>query len=151
MTRIIKTMKQIRIINGPNLNLQGKRLPDIYGDRTFDDLLRSLRTTMPETEFSIFQSNSEGEIIDAIQQAGNTKDCIGIILNAGAYSHYSIAIADAVEASPCRVAEVHISNIYAREEFRHHSVISRVADVVIAGAGLDGYTMAAMLLNGISR
>ena len=110
---------KIIIINGPNLNLLGKREPGIYGTKDFESYLYGLRNDFPELELEYFQSNIEGEIIDKLQETGFSYD--GIILNAGGYTHTSVAIADAVQAIEAPVAEVHISNIFAREEYRHHS------------------------------
>ena len=132
----------ILIINGPNLNLLGTREPEIYGRETFESFLETLRREYPETILEYFQSNSEGALIDRIQHAGFDGDCEGIIINPGAYSHYSIAIADAYAAIPKRIVEVHISNIHAREEYRRHSVTAEKATGVIAGLGLDGYRLA---------
>lgn len=130
------------IINGPNLNLLGGREPEIYGNETFTDFLALLRADFPKEEIRYFQSNSEGALIDAIQEAGMNPRCRGIIINPGAYSHYSIAIADAIAAIPTPVIEVHISNIHSREEYRRHSVTAEKAKGVIAGLGLDGYRLA---------
>ena len=130
------------IINGPNLNLLGGREPEIYGNETFTDFLALLRADFPKEEIRYFQSNSEGAIIDTIQEAGMNPRCRGIIINPGAYSHYSIAIADAIAAIPTPVVEVHISNIHSREEYRQHSVTAEKAKGVIAGLGLDGYRLA---------
>lgn len=133
---------KVTIINGPNLNLLGRREPKIYGTATFSDFLEELRRRNPDTEIGYFQSNSEGELVDRIQRDGFDPEIKGIVLNPGAYSHYSIAIADAIAAIPLPVVEVHISNIFAREEFRHHSVVSPVARGCIAGLGLEGYALA---------
>ena len=132
----------ILIINGPNLNLLGKREPGIYGTVSFEDFLPRLRAQHPGLDLAYFQSNCEGEIIDRIQQFGFDKDCEGIVINPGAYSHYSIAIADAIAAVPARVVEVHISNIHSRESYRHHSVTAGKCEGVIAGFGLSGYSLA---------
>lgn len=132
----------ISIINGPNLNLLGRREPEIYGRQDFMSFLESLHMDFPDVDIEYFQSNSEGEIIDEIQQKGFNPDCSGIILNPGGYSHYSVAIADAVAAVHVPVVEVHISNIHAREEFRHTSVTARAAKGVVAGLGLEGYRLA---------
>ena len=136
----------ILIVNGPNLNLLGRRQPDIYGDRSFEDYLGELRFRFPSMEFEYLQSNSEADIISAIQEHGFSGHCEGIVLNAGGYSHTSVAIADAVAAVPVKVAEVHISNIYAREKFRHHSIIAPYAAAHISGAGLEGYSLAVRFL-----
>lgn len=129
---------KILIINGPNLNLLGTREPDIYGSRSFESYLVELREMLDGDEVEYMQSNHEGDIIDALHGAS----CDGIILNAGAYTHTSLAIADAISAINAPVIEVHISNVHAREEVRHHSMISRVCRGVIAGFGLDSYRLA---------
>ena len=131
---------KIAIINGPNLNLLGKREPDVYGNSDFDSYLASLKTKFPQVEFEYFQSNVEGELISKIQETGFTVD--GIILNAAAYTHTSVGIGDAVKAVNSPVVEVHISNVYQREEFRHDSFISAHAMGVIVGFGLLGYELA---------
>lgn len=133
-------MIKIAIINGPNLNLLGKRETDIYGNESFDTYLPKLQAKFPGVEFSYFQSNIEGELVDAIQQAGFSSN--GIILNPGGYTHTSVAIGDAVAAVPAQVIEVHISNIFGREEFRKLSHVSAKAAGVISGFGLKGYEMA---------
>lgn len=133
-------MKRIQIINGPNLNLLGKREPGVYGSQSFDEYLSILRAIFPDMTIEYFQSNSEGELIDRIQEAGFTAD--GIVLNAGAYTHTSIAIADAIRAVPAPVIEVHISNVFNRESFRHHSYLSAVCKGSISGFGLDSYRLA---------
>lgn len=132
----------IVIINGPNLNLLGKRSPHIYGTRTLPDIIKDVREAYPDQEILDFQSNSEGAIIDLIHQFGYDRNCDGIVINPGAYAHYSLAIADAIEAVPVPVVEVHISNIHAREEFRHNSVTARAAKAVIAGCDTFGYKLA---------
>ena len=128
---------KIQIINGPNINLLGKREPSIYGSRTFEDCLDELRKQYAGIEIDYFQSNIEGELIDCIQQAGFSAD--GIVLNAGAYTHTSIALQDAIRAVPAPVVEVHISNIYKREGFRHESLTAAASRAVISGLGLKGY------------
>jgi 3-dehydroquinate dehydratase-2 len=133
-------MKKILIINGPNLNLLGKRETGIYGNRPFEDYLKSLKNVFPSARIVYFQSNIEGEIIDVLQKADGKYQ--GIILNAGGYTHTSVAIGDAVKAIGLPVVEVHISNIYAREAFRHVSLIAPNAKGVIAGFGLDSYRLA---------
>ena len=133
-------MKHIEIINGPNLNLTGKREPAIYGNTTMEEMVAGLRECFPEVEIGYFQSNIEGEIIDRMQAVGFSAD--GIILNAGGYSHTSVAIHDAIAAITTPVIEVHISNIYAREEYRRHSLLSDACRGVICGLGLDGYRFA---------
>ncbi len=128
------------IINGPNLNLLGKREPEIYGNNSFETILATLKEQFPAVELDYFQSNSEGALIDKLHEVGFTYD--GIVLNAGAYTHTSIAIADAVRAITTPVVEVHISNVFAREEFRHHSFLSSAAKGVICGFGIDSYRLA---------
>lgn len=132
----------IAIINGPNLNMLGRRDPTIYGPETLEDTLDALRREFPEVNITDFQSNSEGEIIDTIQSANRLPDICGIVINPGAYAHYSYAIADAVADSRVPVVEVHISNIYSRENFRAVSVTARAARAVITGCGRRGYAMA---------
>lgn len=131
---------KIDIINGPNLNLLGKREPEKYGNTSFDDYLAFLKSAFPEISFNYFQSNVEGEIINEIHKAGFSYD--GIILNAGGYTHTSVAIGDAVASVKTPVIEVHITNIMAREEFRHVSLTGRNCAGVISGLGLDGYRLA---------
>jgi 3-dehydroquinate dehydratase-2 len=131
---------KIHIINGPNLNLLGKREVDIYGGQSFDNYLQYLKQLFPQVNISYFQSNVEGELINEIQRIGFEVE--GIILNPAGYSHTSIAIGDAVAAITSPLIEVHISNIYSREEFRKHSYISAKAKGVITGLGLDGYKLA---------
>ncbi|MCO6461181.1 MAG: 3-dehydroquinate dehydratase [Saprospiraceae bacterium] len=131
---------RIAIINGPNLNLIGIREKEIYGSRTFDDFLAELRQQYPDVEFLYYQSNVEGELINDIQETGFIAD--GIILNAGAYTHTSLAIADAVAAVKAPVIEVHISNISAREPVRHDSHLTAKCVGIISGLGLDGYRLA---------
>ena len=133
-------MKKIIIINGPNLNLLGKREPEIYGHQTFEDYLEILRSKFPKIELDYFQSNIEGKLIDKIQDVGFSYD--GIILNAGAYTHTSIGIGDAIKAITTPVVEVHISNTFSREEFRHQSYISPNAKGVILGFGMVSYDLA---------
>ncbi len=131
---------KIAIINGPNLNLLGKREPDVYGNTTFESYFENLKKVYPTIEFEYFQSNIEGEIISKIQEFGFSAD--GIILNAAAYTHTSVGIGDAVKAVPAPIVEVHISNVYQREDFRHESHISAHAMGVIVGFGLMGYELA---------
>ena len=133
-------MKKILIINGPNLNLLGKREPSLYGKQDFESFFNELKTEFCEMELSYFQSNVEGEIINKLHEVGFSID--GIVLNAGAYAHTSIAIADAVRGITTPVVEVHISNVFAREEYRHHSYLSEVCKGVIVGFGLDSYRLA---------
>ena len=133
-------MKKLIIINGPNLNLLGKREPEVYGTQTFEDYLESLKSKFNDVHLDYFQSNIEGELIDKIQEVGFTYD--GIILNAAAYTHTSVGIGDAIKAIETPVVEVHISNTYSREEFRHQSFISPNAKGVILGFGLKSYDLA---------
>jgi len=130
----------IVIINGPNLNLLGRREPEKYGKSSFEDYLEVLKTRFPGISFSYFQSNVEGELINQIQVRGFSAD--GIILNAGGYTHTSVAITDAIAAVKSPVIEVHITNIASREEFRHTSLIGRNCAGSIAGFGLDSYRLA---------
>ena len=131
---------KINIINGPNLNLLGKREPDIYGNESFNLYFDELKLKFPEIDLNFFQSNIEGEIIDQIHNVGFSSD--GIILNAAAYTHTSVGIADAVKSIDSKVIEVHISNTYSREEFRHNSFLSPVVNGIIIGFGLDSYRLA---------
>lgn len=131
---------KICIINGPNLNMLGKREPEIYGSRSFEEYLTELKAGFTDVQFEYFQSNHEGRIIDKLQEAGYS--CDGIILNAAALSHTSLAIADTLAFIPARVVEVHISNIFAREAFRHQSLMSKYCSGIVVGFGLDGYRMA---------
>jgi len=133
-------MKKIAIINGPNLNLLGKREPEIYGSQTFEEYFESLVDVFHEVELLYFQSNHEGDLVSKIQEWGFEFD--GIILNAGAYTHTSVAMRDAVSAVPAPAVEVHISNVHAREAFRHHSYLSAVCVGGIFGLGLKGYELA---------
>ena len=133
-------MKQLIIINGPNLNLLGKREPEIYGSQTFEDYLEVLKSKYSIVNLEYFQSNVEGELIDKLQEVGFNYD--GIILNAAAYTHTSVGIGDAVKAIQTPVVEVHISNTFSREEFRHQSYISSNAKGVILGFGLKSYDLA---------
>lgn len=133
-------MKKIIIINGPNLNLLGKREPSVYGSETFENFLEELRKKHTHLEIDYFQSNIEGELITKLHEIGFSYN--GIILNAAGYTHTSIAIADAIRAIKTPVVEVHISNTFSRETFRHHSFISPVAKGVIVGFGLKSYEMA---------
>jgi len=131
---------KLAVINGPNLNLLGTREPDIYGSLSFEQYFEELKSYFPNDELEYFQSNSEGDVVDRIQKAG--RECDGIVLNAGAYTHTSAAIGDAVAAIDIPTVEVHISNVFAREEFRHKSYISPYAKGIIVGLGLDGYKLA---------
>ncbi len=136
---------KIAIINGPNLNLIGSREPGIYGSETFESYFQKLRKKFPRIDFDYYQSNVEGELVNEIQNAGKNMD--GIILNAGAYTHTSIAIGDAIAAIKIPVVEVHISNIAAREDFRKHSYLSAVCAGTIFGFGLTGYELAVIALS----
>jgi 3-dehydroquinate dehydratase II len=130
---------KIQIINGPNLNLLGKREPGIYGSEGFETFFEELKAKYPEIELSYYQSNVEGEIINKLHEVGFEFD--GIIMNAGAYTHTSVAIADAVAGIKTPVIEVHISNVYAREEFRHHSMMAKNCKGIITGFGLKSYEL----------
>jgi len=136
---MFETMK-IQIINGPNLNLLGTREPGVYGNMSFEDYLVQLKAKFPEVEINYYQSNVEGELINKLHETGFSFD--GIVLNGGAYTHTSVAIADAIAAINTPVVEVHISNIYAREEFRHVSMTGKNCRGVITGLGMDGYRLA---------
>jgi len=131
---------KIAIINGPNLNLVGKREPEMYGHRSMDDFMEALKNKYADQEIDYFQSNVEGELINELQRVGFSAD--SILLNAGAYTHTSIAIADAVKAITSPVIEIHLSNIFAREEFRKQSFLSPVCKAIISGFGLKGYELA---------
>lgn len=133
-------MKKLLIVNGPNLNLLGKREPEIYGSQTFEDYLKVLQNKFSEISIEYYQSNVEGELINKIHEVGFTYD--GIILNAGAYTHTSVAIGDAVKGIETPVVEVHISNTFSREDIRHQSYISANAKGVILGFGMQSYELA---------
>lgn len=133
-------MKKIIVINGPNLNLLGKREPQTYGNKSFEDYTKELIEEFTELELFTYQSNVEGEIINKLQETGFSLD--GIVLNAGGYTHTSVAIADAIAAIKTPVVEVHISNVYAREEYRQQSIMAKHCKGVIAGFGLESYKMA---------
>ena len=133
-------MKRIQIINGPNLNLLGKREPSVYGNLSFEEYLEKLKTKFPKVQICYYQSNVEGELVNKIHEVGFEFD--GIIINAGAYTHTSIAIADAIRAISTPSIEVHISNVYQREEYRHFSYLSEVCRGSIIGFGLDSYRLA---------
>ena len=133
-------MKKIAIINGPNLNLLGKREPGVYGSQSFEEYFEELKAKFPEVEFHYYQSNVEGELINELQRVGFSYD--GIIINPGGYTHTSVAIGDAIAAITTRVVEVHISNVHAREEFRKLSHVSAKAAGSIIGLGLKGYELA---------
>jgi len=131
---------EIHIINGPNLNLLGKREPEIYGNQNFEVFFESLKHQYPQIQLFYFQTNHEGELIDYLHSHGFNAD--GIVLNAGAYTHTSLAIADAVRAIQTKVIEVHISNVFARENYRHHSYLATSCVGVISGFGMHSYTLA---------
>lgn len=131
---------KIIIINGPNLNLLGKREPEVYGSETFEEYFKTLQSKFPKVELAYYQSNIEGELIDKLHEVGFDYD--GIILNAAAYTHTSVGIGDAVKGIETPVVEIHISNVHAREEFRHTSYIAANAKGVIFGFGLKGYELA---------
>ena len=133
-------MKKILIVNGPNLNLLGVREPSIYGYDSFESYMPQLRADFPDVKIKYYQSNVEGELINKLQEVGFEYD--GIVLNAGAYTHTSIALLDCIRSLRCPVVEVHISNVHAREEFRHKSMISAACLGVICGFGLAGYKLA---------
>ena len=133
-------MKRIEIINGPNLNLTGRREPDVYGTTTMEQYVDMLRARFPEVEIGYYQSNVEGELVDEIQRAGFEAD--GLIVNLGGYSHTSVALRDALLAVPAPKVEVHISNIFAREEYRHHSLVTSACRGMVCGLGLQGYELA---------
>lgn len=135
---------KIQIINGPNLNLLGKRETSIYGDQTFESFLETLRQRFPSVALEYYQSNVEGELINKIHETGFSYD--GIILNAGAYTHTSVAIHDAIGGIKTPVIEVHISNVYAREEFRHKSLITSKCVGLLTGFGMEGYALAVTYL-----
>ena len=140
---------RIQIINGPNLNLLGVREPGIYGDESFESYLPKLRAMFPDVEIDYFQSNVEGKLIDKMQEVGFDYD--GVVLNAGAYTHNSVALHDCIRAMRCPVVEVHISNVHQREAFRHKSMISAACKGVICGFGLDSYRLAIEALKAIGK
>lgn len=130
---------KILIINGPNLNLLGRREPDIYGSNSFEDYFQQLKNNFSELDLTMFQSNHEGELLDKLHEVGFSWD--GIVMNAGAYTHTSVAIGDAIAAISTPVVEVHISNVHARETFRHHSFLSKHCAGVIVGFGMESYRL----------
>jgi len=140
---------KIKILNGPNLNLLGKREPEKYGHSSFEEYLKLLIVRYPDVDFEYFQSNIEGELVNEIQSSGSSPD--GIIINAGGYTHTSVAIHDAIASVKTPVIEVHITNIFAREEFRHKSIISSVCKGTVSGFGLDSYRLAAEALKEIDK
>lgn len=133
-------MPTILVMNGVNLNLLGKREPTVYGNRSFEDYFAELRSQFPDLDLHYYQSNIEGELVNKLHEIGFSYD--GVVLNAGAYTHTSIALADAISGITTPVIEVHISNVHKREEFRHHSHLSRVCIGVILGFGLESYRLA---------
>lgn len=141
-------MEKIIIINGPNLNLLGKRQPEIYGAVTFEDYLKTLNASFPHIQIDYYQSNHEGELIDKLHQIG-FGEYKGIVFNAGAYTHTSLAIADAVAGINTPVIEVHVSNVHARESIRHQSLMAKNCKGIIAGFGLESYRLAILAFNGI--
>ncbi len=138
---------KLLIVNGPNLNRLGRREPGIYGSGTMDDCLRDLRARYPHDEIGYFQSNCEGALIDRLQQADD-EGVEGIALNAGAYTHTSIALHDCIRSLSCPVVELHISNVHQREEFRHRSMLAPACKGVVCGFGLDSYRLAIEALKG---
>ena len=132
--------KRIEIVNGPNLNLTGVREPEVYGSVTMEQYVERLAKEFPQVEIGYFQSNVEGELIDHIQRVGFAAD--GLIVNLGGYSHTSVALHDALLAMPAPKVEVHISNIFAREEYRHHSLVTSACRGMVCGLGLEGYRLA---------
>ncbi len=137
-------MKKILILNGPNLNLLGKREPDVYGSQSFEDYFRELQMSFTDHSLVYFQSNHEGALVDKLHEVGFSFD--GIVFNAGAYTHTSVALADAIAAIETPVVEVHISNVHRREAFRHHSYLSPICAGIIVGFGLKGYDLAVRAL-----
>ena len=133
-------MKHIAIINGPNLNLTGRREPEVYGNTTMEEAVAALKDKFPDVEITYYQSNVEGELIDSIQEYGYT--CDGLIVNLGGYSHTSVALRDALLAVPAPKVEVHLSNIFAREDYRHHSLVTSACRGMVCGLGLQGYELA---------
>ena len=142
----MQPMKHIEIINGPNLNLVGVREPEVYGSVSMEQFVEGLRQRFADIEIGYFQSNIEGELIDRIQQVGFSAD--GLVINAGGYSHTSVALHDALAAVAAPAVEVHISNIFAREDYRHHSLLSSACRGMVCGLGLEGYALAIEALSG---
>ena len=142
-------MNTILVLNGPNLSRLGRREPEIYGHTTLDDINRGIVEAFPDVDFVFFQTELEGELLEKIFQAEDSGSCRGIVLNAGALTHYSIALRDAISAVKMPVVEVHLSNIYAREEFRRRSVISEVCTGVISGFGVNSYSLGVRALLGL--
>ena len=139
------TAVEILILNGPNLNLLGEREPETYGHESLTDLARSLEKAFPEVTFTFFQSNAEGALVDRLH-AAHAANMAGVVFNPGAYTHTSVALRDAIEAVASPVVEVHLSNIYARESFRHHSLLAPVCVGQISGLGMRGYHLAVTYL-----
>lgn len=137
-------MKRIEIINGPNLNLTGLREPELYGTTTMEEYVEALRKQFPDVEIAYYQSNVEGELVSEIQRAGFVAD--GLIVNLGGYSHTSVALRDALLTVPAAKIEVHMSNIFAREEYRHHSLVTSACRGMVCGLGLQGYSLALQAL-----
>lgn len=137
-------MKHIEIINGANLNLTGIREPEVYGSTTMEEYVETLRKQFPDVGIGYYQSNVEGELVDRIQQVGFR--CDGIIVNLGGYSHTSVVLRDALLAVPAPKVEVHLSNIFAREEYRHHSLVTSACRGMVCGLGLQGYELAVRAL-----
>lgn len=133
-------MKRIEIINGPNLNLTGRREPEIYGSTSMEQCIDGLRSRFPDVEIGYFQSNVEGELIKRLHQVGFSAD--GIVINTGGYSHTSVALHDAITSIPAPAIEVHLSNIFAREDYRHHSLLTSACRGIICGLGIHGYSLA---------
>ncbi|MEI8032571.1 MAG: type II 3-dehydroquinate dehydratase [Chlorobiaceae bacterium] len=140
----------ILVLNGPNLSRLGKREPEVYGLSTLEDINRGLRESFPETAFEFFQTEEEGALLEKLFEAEDKGGCIGVVLNAGALTHYSIALRDAISAVKVPVVEVHLSNIFAREEFRKTSVISEVCAGVISGFGANSYHLGVRALLGLA-
>lgn len=142
-------MLQLAIINGANLNLLGVREPEIYGSTSFEEYFEDLKKLYPDVGFNYYQSNIEGELVDFIQKTGFVAD--GLIVNVGGYSHTSVVIADAIKSVPAKSVEVHISNLYRREDIRHHSLVSSYVEGTITGLGLEGYRLAVEWFVGSDR
>ena len=137
---------KVAIVNGPNLNLVGTREPDVYGTITFEKLLAHLKKEFPNVEVLYFQSNVEGELINFLHELREHGDLTGILINAGGYTHTSVALGDAVAAMNCDVIEVHLSNVFSREDFRHRSYVGRAASGSISGFGMDAYRLGVIRL-----
>lgn len=135
-------MNRILILNGPNLNLLGRREPEVYGKLSMEEYINALIADYPAVDIEYYQSNHEGDLIDKLHESGFDEECLGIVLNAGALTHTSVALADAIRAIDTPVVEVHISNVHARETYRHHSYLSAACRGVILGFGLDSYRLA---------